>query len=511
MYRIKTPGHFIKCLSAVMSLAFLFAATSCDFKKEPVPIDSTTLPDSVMTQVTSVESGPPDVTGRYVMRIETHTEHEPEAVRMELLNRNGKVSVLFEELYEDSSRFFAGPYVLDTKANGGTFTAGYNGETEQISLSSDGETSDVSFLSYGQDFLYSGHYERQELEEVQHPDAIPQAVNDPDSPGGAVDAILAKEARNQLGMPEDAVLTEADLAKVEELHIFMEETVSLSGIEYFTGLRYISIDTCYITDISPLANIRSLERIIFCDAPIYVIPVFSQCENLTWLELRRSYISDITPVTNIRSLECLILETSLITSVAPIANMNTIKTLGLYGNPITDWEAISYNENLTSALMQDYDATLKLLDKARAIVKDTITDDMSDLEKEIAIYKRLHEIAESRAEQRPDMPSGYYVIMEGYGVCGDWSQAVELLMTLAGIECIQVITDYHAWNIVRIDGVYYEIDCMWDDELEPLKWSHFNVSRAYMDTIIDHHINLSRYPVATHSMMKLEYLMLLEG
>lgn len=56
-------------------------------------------------------------------------------------------------------------------------------------------------------------------------------------------------------------------------------------------------------------------------------------------------------------------------------------------------------------------------------------------------------------------------------VCSGYSKAIQYLLNNAGIECIYVTGNItrdnkkipHAWNIVNINGAYYQIDVTWDD------------------------------------------------
>lgn len=457
-------------------------------------------------------TGPADVTGTYQMKAKDPKEGDPVAYRLELYRKGDKLGVLFTFIYENDMDYYFKVYTLEAKTSGSFVTARYECEDGFFELSSDGKTADVNYIG-GQTSPLTGCYVRQDPEaEEYHEKAFPEPVNDPATPNGAVDAVLAKVAREQLGFAEDKVLTKSDLAKVKILDTFGEKPVSLSGIEYFTGLNILRIDRSYIRDISPLANLSSIEEVNICNSYIESIPDLSKCENLTRLNLSCCSIKDISPVTKIRSLKALSLNNNRITSIAPIKDMENLEELYLYDNPITDWETIAGNTKLTSALVQDYDTTLAIMERARSILNETITNDMSELEKEIAIYKKLHEIGHSEMREGPSMPSGYSILMEGRGVCLDWAQATALLMTLAGLECFEIGSDTHAWNIIRIDGEYYEIDCFWDDGNQPAYWEFFNISRARMDPYEHHRISgvvydVSPYPMAYHSMMKVQYLM----
>jgi len=112
------------------------------------------------------------------------------------------------------------------------------------------------------------------------------------------------------------------------------------------------------------------------------------------------------------------------------------------------------------------------------IIAEIITDDMTDLEKSIAINQFLVDTTEydwgalENAEQFDfqsvdpefnDSFTAYGILINRVGVCAGYAAAFRLLADEAGLESI-VVTGYlegflpHAWNRVYIDGQWYTID-----------------------------------------------------
>ncbi len=48
-------------------------------------------------------------------------------------------------------------------------------------------------------------------------------------------------------------------------------------------------------------------------------------------------------------------------------------------------------------------------------------------------------------------------------VCAGYAQLFTLLCSRAGISCVTVTSDTHAWNKVRMGSVWYNVDCTWND------------------------------------------------
>ncbi len=62
--------------------------------------------------------------------------------------------------------------------------------------------------------------------------------------------------------------------------------------------------------------------------------------------------------------------------------------------------------------------------------------------------------------------SAYGALCNRIAVCEGYAEAYQLLMDIAGIDCIYVSGDTnepHAWNLLRMDDGYYHVDATWDD------------------------------------------------
>ena len=65
------------------------------------------------------------------------------------------------------------------------------------------------------------------------------------------------------------------------------------------------------------------------------------------------------------------------------------------------------------------------------------------------------------------------VFLNGKAVCEGYARAMQYLLQKCGVECAEMAGyiqkdngergEGHAWNIVKIDGDYYYLDCTWDD------------------------------------------------
>lgn len=61
----------------------------------------------------------------------------------------------------------------------------------------------------------------------------------------------------------------------------------------------------------------------------------------------------------------------------------------------------------------------------------------------------------------------YGPLIEGYGICGGYTDAMELILERLGIVSYKVSSDNHIWNGVQLDNNWYHLDLTWDDPITP--------------------------------------------
>ncbi len=135
---------------------------------------------------------------------------------------------------------------------------------------------------------------------------------------------------------------------------------------------------------------------------------------------------------------------------------------------------------------------------------------MKDYQKELALHDYV--VNNAKYDQRDenggipdDSYNAYGILIDGVGVCQGYADAMYRLLKAAGIENIMVIGQAnngsgligHAWNIVKIQGKYYNLDSTWDDPVTDngtnvLSHLYFNITDKQLS--VDHKWNESNYP-----------------
>lgn len=89
--------------------------------------------------------------------------------------------------------------------------------------------------------------------------------------------------------------------------------------------------------------------------------------------------------------------------------------------------------------------------------------------------------------------SEYSILVNGTGICGSYALAYRAVLNAAGMECLYISSDQmnHAWNLVKVDGNWYHVDCCWDDGNEFYGYGYS--SRYYFLRSDNEFMNLNHY------------------
>ncbi|QHQ60477.1 hypothetical protein Ana3638_06580 [Anaerocolumna sedimenticola] len=130
-----------------------------------------------------------------------------------------------------------------------------------------------------------------------------------------------------------------------------------------------------------------------------------------------------------------------------------------FGNVLTVTYEFEYNETAKETLQVD--ETIKKLFEKWELNKKT------DYEK----IKKIHDYIIQNASYDTDTEnySAYDNLINKRSTCQGYMSIAYKMFTEAGIPC-RIITgtgnkDSHGWNIVQLDGKWYNVDCTWDDPL----------------------------------------------
>lgn len=168
------------------------------------------------------------------------------------------------------------------------------------------------------------------------------------------------------------------------------------------------------------------------------------------------------------------------------------------------WRSFSDTTSLTSINLDNVTGThnsvfrgSKLLaDEAARIASQVITPGMTDFEKALALHDWV--LDNTTYEFSFYGPEGTF--FKGRGVCMSYAEAYGLLLDQAGIENLYIeaaVEMAHIWNLIKLDGEWYHVDCTWDDQNldEYGQYRYFCLSDELIQQ--DHSWPYDNYPAAT--------------
>ena len=128
----------------------------------------------------------------------------------------------------------------------------------------------------------------------------------------------------------------ANLTTLERLDLTGAQLSDLEPLRHLTKLEHLELMDTLISHIGPLAYLTSLERLDLDDTQISDLNPLVNLASLKWLSLAGTQISDFRPLANLISLTWLNLMRTKLTEIGPIANLTRLEYLLLNGTLISD-------------------------------------------------------------------------------------------------------------------------------------------------------------------------------
>lgn len=168
--------------------------------------------------------------------------------------------------------------------------------------------------------------------------------------------------------------------------------------------------------------------------------------------------------------------TSCIDDVNDIANdQNTISNINNFVHPFNSFKTLKTivegTGKITLQVEKVYDEEMIIIlnYKVDEIIKNNITSEMDNKTK----IKKIHDYIINNAsydKKRSDKKeinyksdNAYGPLIEGYAICGGYTDAMMLFLERLGLKSIKISTENHIWNYVNIDDKWLHLDLTWDD------------------------------------------------
>ena len=155
------------------------------------------------------------------------------------------------------------------------------------------------------------------------------------------DVNLRAAVESALGKPAGALITAADMARLERLEADEAGIVSLTGLESATRLERIEFRHNAISDLSPLAGLTRLNNIKLRGNKITDISPLAGLVNVDWLGLEENEITDLSPLKGLIKLNGIGISGNPISNVSPLANIRSLEGIAAWNTPISDFSPLA--------------------------------------------------------------------------------------------------------------------------------------------------------------------------
>lgn len=130
-------------------------------------------------------------------------------------------------------------------------------------------------------------------------------------------------------------------------------------------------------------------------------------------------------------------------------------------------------------IAEDLEESRKQFEAAAEEILNGAEELSNDAEKEKYVHDALIKKVDYHAGTAMGQ-SAYSALVSGRSVCAGYARAFQYLMMELGIPCYYCAGysgENHAWNIVKLDDGYYNVDVTWDDT-DPSTYDYFNKTDA---------------------------------
>lgn len=157
------------------------------------------------------------------------------------------------------------------------------------------------------------------------------------------------------------------------------------------------------------------------------------------------------------------------------SDTNLLSILNNYVHPFNSFDSIIFNfdDNIIEIEIkhtysdEDINRLNTIVDQ---VIQENIRSNMSTRDK----IKIIHDYIINRAEYDTlktknvndttyKSNTAYGVLVEGYGICSGYSDAMKLFLDKLNIVNYKISNDQHIWNLVSLDGEWLHLDLTWDD------------------------------------------------
>ena len=198
-----------------------------------------------------------------------------------------------------------------------------------------------------------------------------------------------------------------------------------------------------------------------------------------------NYINDINTLTAYNGAEFKKVISTLNNFVHPYNSSNNVKIS--YGG--------DYKIGITINKAYTQDEINEINNKVDKILSENVNNNMPPKEKIRAIHDYIIDHTEydklkyeNKNNDTYKSNTAYGVLIEGYGTCNGYADAMEIFLDKMNIINYKISNEEHIWNLVYLDGKWYHLDLTWDDPISDIninRDTYFLISTKTLEKIND--------------------------
>lgn len=159
-------------------------------------------------------------------------------------------------------------------------------------------------------------------------------------------------------------------------------------------------------------------------------------------------------------------------------NKELLSTINNFVHPYNSFSSIIFTYNTKGEFdikvnkIYSEENIVKINEVVDRVIKENIVDTMTTTQKLKIIHDYIIDNTKYDTLKSKNINDMTYksntaigVLLEGYGICSGYSDAMCIFLDKLGIDNYKISNDTHIWNLVKVNNKWLHIDLTWDDPI----------------------------------------------
>ena len=159
-------------------------------------------------------------------------------------------------------------------------------------------------------------------------------------------------------------------------------------------------------------------------------------------------------------------------------NKELLSTINNFVHPYNSFSSIIFTYNTKGEFdikvnkIYSEENIVKINEVVDRVIKENIVDTMTTTHKLKIIHDYIIDNTKYDTLKSKNINDMTYksntaigVLLEGYGICSGYSDAMGIFLDKLGIDNYKISNDTHIWNLVKVNNKWLHIDLTWDDPI----------------------------------------------